>query len=115
MVTRQPKLESLQSLAAEVLLLPCDGTEREGVEKKLATLYSDWDEICTQVCLRGREERLGVRVRKGRRKGGRKGRRKGGRKGRRREEERREGGKKDGGKRERREELGGGRAKGGKK
>ena len=57
MVTRQPKLESLQSLAAEVLLLPCDGMEREGVEKKLAALYSDWDEICTQVCWeKGREE-----------------------------------------------------------
>ena len=49
-VTRQARLEALQSLAADVMLLPSSATEREEVEKKLSALYRDWDEICTQVC-----------------------------------------------------------------
>ena len=50
-VTRQPKLESLQSLAAEVQRLSAVEEERRGVDKKLSSLYCDWDEICQQVCV----------------------------------------------------------------
>ena len=53
-VARQPKIEFLQSLSAEVLSIPSSGVERAGqgrtdVENSLTNLYCDWDEICQQV------------------------------------------------------------------
>ena len=48
-VARQPKMESLQALATDVLVLPGTEDERREVERKLSTLYCNWDDICLQV------------------------------------------------------------------
>ena len=47
--TRQPKMDSIQSLAAEVLKLPSAQAEKQTVKKQLTELYNDWDDICQQV------------------------------------------------------------------
>ena len=53
-MTRQPKLESAQSLAAEVLQIPSNQEERQKIEERLTSLFNDWDKICQQVSLYGR-------------------------------------------------------------
>ena len=52
-------MDSLQSLSSELLLLPSSDVERKKIEKRLAALYSTWDQICQQV-RKGEEEKGGV-------------------------------------------------------
>ena len=49
LVTRQEKMEMIQSLAADVVLLPSDGAEKKELEKELQSLFTEWDSICQQV------------------------------------------------------------------
>ena len=48
-LARKPQMDSLQSLATEVLLLPAEEEERKELEGRLSTLYREWDELYQQV------------------------------------------------------------------
>ena len=47
--TRQAKMDTVQTLAAEVLKLPSAQAEKQDIKKQLTELYNDWDDICQQV------------------------------------------------------------------
>lgn len=48
MVTRQPKMELLHSLASELLLVPLTSSQKLLLENRIGSLYTDWDELCQQ-------------------------------------------------------------------
>lgn len=48
MVARQPKMEALHTIASELLQVPASPTEKQQLENRIASLYTDWDELCQQ-------------------------------------------------------------------
>jgi hypothetical protein len=48
--TYQPKRDTVQSLAAEILKPPSAQAEKQSIKRQLTELYNDWDDICQQVC-----------------------------------------------------------------
>ena len=48
-VAKQAKFEGLQAALAEVMAIPSEVEERKNVERRLLTLYLDWDEVCQKV------------------------------------------------------------------
>ena len=47
-VTRQPKMQILHSLAAELLLIPATPSDKKQLETTVSELCSDWDNLCRQ-------------------------------------------------------------------
>lgn len=47
-VTRQPKMELLHNLASDLLQVPVAPSEKQKLENKISSLYTDWDELCQQ-------------------------------------------------------------------
>ena len=48
-VTRQPKLISVQSLSEKLILLPSDQSDKQLVDKQVSDLCTQWDDLCKQV------------------------------------------------------------------
>ena len=42
-------MDTVQSLAVELLKLPSAQAEKQDIKKLLTELYNDWDDICQQV------------------------------------------------------------------
>ena len=42
-------METVQTLASEVLKLPSAQAEKQEIKKQLTELFNDWDDICQQV------------------------------------------------------------------
>lgn len=47
-VARQPKMEILHTLASELLQIPTNPSDKRLLENRLASICSDWDELCQQ-------------------------------------------------------------------
>ncbi len=48
-VTRQPKLISVQSLAEKLVTLPSNQGEKQLIESQLSDVCTMWDTLCKQV------------------------------------------------------------------
>ena len=58
-MSRRSKMESVQVLASQLLLLPFSDVERVGIKSRLSALYNAWDKICRQVGEEGRRREEG--------------------------------------------------------